>query len=88
MGVWHGFAVRFILGDVEKESMKARGITFEQVATAPVLDTLPNAGHPDQILLIVEIAGYVHAVPCERRGAVWRMITAYPSRKYHKLYRP
>ncbi len=86
--MWHCFVVRFVPGDMEKESMKARGITFEQVATALVLDTLPNPGYPDQILLIVEIAGYVHAVPCERRGAAWRIITAYPSRKYHKLYRP
>lgn len=69
-----------------KESLKARGITFEQIAMAPVLDILPNPVHPDQILLIVEIAGYAHVAPCERRGDAWRIITAYPSRKYHKLY--
>jgi hypothetical protein len=84
----HILPVRFIPGDEEKESMKARGITFEQVATAPLLDTLPNPGHPDQMLLIVEIGGYVHVAPCERRGDAWRIITAYPSRKYQKRYRP
>ena len=84
--MWHFSLVRFILGDEGKESMKTRGLTFEQVATAPVLDTLPNPGHPDQILLIIEIAGYVHVAPCERRGDAWRIITAYPSRKYQKRY--
>jgi hypothetical protein len=84
----HILPVRFIPGDEEKESMKARGITFEQVATALLLDTLPNPGHPDQMLMIVELAGYVHVAPCERRGDAWRIITAYPSRKYQKRYRP
>jgi hypothetical protein len=51
------FVVRFIPGDEGKDSLKAWGLTFEQIALARVLDTLPNPIHPDQILLIVEIAG-------------------------------
>ena len=66
--------------------MKARGLTFEQIALAPVLDTLPHPIHLNQILLIVEIAGYAYVAPRERRGNAWRIITAYPSRKYHKRY--
>jgi hypothetical protein len=38
------------------------------------------------MLLIVEINGYAHAAPCELRGGAWRIITAYPSRKYQKRY--
>lgn len=36
--------------------------------------------------LFIEIAGYTYAAPCELRGDRWRIITAYPSRKYHKIY--
>lgn len=68
--------MKFIAGDETKESMKARGLTFEQIATAPVLAAHPNPGYPDQILLIVEIDGYACAAPCERRGDAWRIITA------------
>jgi hypothetical protein len=41
-----------------------------------------------KVVLAVEISGYVHAVPCEFRGADLRMITAFPSRKLHKIYHP
>jgi hypothetical protein len=53
---------------------------------APILDFLPNPAHIGQMLLIVEINGYAHAAPCELRGGAWRIITAYPSRKYQKRY--
>ena len=78
--------VKFIPGDEAKESMKQRGLTFEQVASAPILAALPNPKYPNQLLLIIEIAGYTYAAPCERRGDSWRIITAYPSRKHHKIY--
>jgi len=51
-----------------------------------LLDVLPDAAHPSQVVLAVKIAGYVHAVPCEFRGPDLRMITAFPSRKLHKIY--
>jgi hypothetical protein len=50
------------------------------------LAALPNPKYPNQLLLIIEIAGYTYAAPCERRGDSWRIITAYPSRKHHKIY--
>ena len=78
--------VEFSPGDEAKESMKQRGLTFRQVAEAPILAVIPNPKYPDQLLLIVEIAGYTYAAPCELRGDRWRIITAYPSRKYHKIY--
>ena len=72
--------------------MKARGLTFEMIldaiADGKALDFLPNFNRPDQMLLIVELDGYVHAAPCERRGDAWRIITAFPSRKHHKRYLP
>ena len=82
----HFAGVKFIPGDEAKESMRQRGLTFEQVAAAPILAALPNPKYPDQLLLIVEIADYTYAAPCERRGDCWRIITAFPSRKHHKIY--
>lgn len=78
--------VKFIAGDGAKESLRARGLTFEMILSAPVLGFIPNPAHPGQMLLIFEIARYAHAAPCERRGEFWRIITAYPSRKYHKHF--
>lgn len=81
-------SVKFVPGDEGKESMKDRGLTFEMIASAPVLGFIPNPARQGQMLLIVEIAGYAHAAPCEMRGNAWRIITAYPSRKYQKMFLP
>jgi hypothetical protein len=51
--------VEFSLGDEAKENMQQRGLTFRQVAEAPILAVIPNPKYPDQLLLIVEIAGYI-----------------------------
>ena len=82
--------MRFIPGDESKESLRARGLTFEMIleaiAMGNVLDFIVNTNRSGQMLLIVKINHYVHVAPCERRGSEWRIITAYPSRKYHKIY--
>ncbi len=78
--------MKFVPGDDSKESMSRRGLTFEDVTSAPVLDVIPNPNYPEQILLIVEIDDYAVVAPCERRGDAWRIITAFPSRKFTKSY--
>lgn len=80
--------MRFIAGDETKASLRDRGLTFEMLLSAPVLGFIPNPAHQGQMLLIIEISGYVHAAPCEQRGDAWRIITAFPSRKYHKHFLP
>lgn len=60
---------------------------LEAINSGGLLDVLPDAAHPGQVILAVEISGYVHAVPCELRGSDLRMITAFPSRKLQKVYR-
>ena len=80
--------MRLVAGDEAKESLKERGLTFDMILASPVLDFIPNLGYPGQMLLILDIGGYVHAAPCEQRGDVWRVITAFPSRKFQRLYRP
>lgn len=82
--------MRILPGDPNKQSLRDRGLTFEMILEAidsgGLLDVLPDAAHSGQVVLAVEISGYVHAVPCEFRGADLRMITAFPSRKLHKIY--
>jgi hypothetical protein len=84
--------VRILPGDPNKKSLKERGLTFEMILEAidsgGLLDVLPDAAHPGQVVLAVNIGGYAHAVPCEFRGADLRMITAFPSRKLQKTYQP
>jgi hypothetical protein len=59
--------VRILAGDPNKQSLKDRGLTFEMILEAidssGLLDVLPDATHPGQIVLSVEIGGYVHVVP-------------------------
>jgi hypothetical protein len=82
--------VRILPGDPNKQSLKDRGLTFEMILEAidngGLLDVLPDAAHPGQVVLAARVAGYVHAVPCEFRGEDLRMITAFPSRKLQKIY--
>ncbi|MBU6182307.1 MAG: hypothetical protein KGR46_05785 [Verrucomicrobia bacterium] len=84
--------MRILPGDPNKKSLKERGLTFEMILEAiergGLLDVLPDTAHPGQVVLAVNIGGYVHAVPCEFRGADLRIITAFPSRKLHKIYQP
>ena len=84
--------MRILPGDPNKQSLKDRGLTFEMILEAieagGLLDVLPDAAHPGQVVLAVSIGGYVHAVPCEYRGQDLRIITAFPSRKLNKIYKP
>jgi hypothetical protein len=54
--------VRILPGDPNKQSLRDRGLTFEMILEAidsgGLLDVLPDAAHPDQVVLAVEIAGY------------------------------
>lgn len=82
--------MEFVAGDKTQASLKARGLTFEMIleaiAAGHAIDFHLSPTRPEQMHL--EIGGYVHVAPCERRGNAWRLITAYPSRKHHKSYRP
>ncbi len=83
--------MQILPGDPNKQSLKDRGLTFEMILEAieagGLLDVLPDAAHPGQVVLAVRIGGYVHAVPCEHRGPDLRIITAFPSRKLNKIYK-
>ncbi|MFM8365019.1 MAG: BrnT family toxin [Verrucomicrobiota bacterium] len=82
--------MRLLPGDPDKQSLKDRGLTWEMILQAiesgGLFDVLSDTAHPGQVILAVDIGGYVHAVPCEFRGSDLRMITAFPSRKLQKIY--
>ena len=75
------------------ELKERRGVSFEDVVanieSGHLLDVLPHWNpeeYPGQSILVVEIEDYAFAVPAERRGSVWRLVTAYPSRKLTRHY--
>ncbi len=72
---------------------KQRGLCFEDVETAietgDYIDDLPHpnqARYPNQRMLIVEIDGYVCAVPYVYSGNIRFLKTIFRSRKLKRLF--
>jgi hypothetical protein len=70
---------------------ETRGISIEDVARiildGKYLEILENPVRPGQMLFIIPYQGYTHVVPFvidNENNIVLK--TAYPSRKFHKLY--
>ena len=70
-----------------------RNISFERIIVAIEQDNLldilehPNKEkYPNQLLLLVEIDGYVYVVPCVLENDVCFLKTIFPSRKYTSKY--
>jgi len=67
-----------------------RGISFEEIAllieAGDILDVLDNPGHQEQFIYILDIENYAVVVPfIETKDEIF-LKTAFPSRKYTKLY--
>ncbi len=80
--------MKFYAGD-DKQSMIDRGLTFQMVMDAPVIDFVdnPDPARPEQKILIVEIDGYAVAAPCKPlENDEWLIVTAFRSTKYTKKY--
>lgn len=70
---------------------RKRGLSFdeivEKIRQGAVLDIVDNKDEfRGQKLLILNIDGYVWVVPIEFRGDKIRLITAFKSRKFTKIY--
>ena len=70
---------------------RERGLSFdeivEKIREGAVLDILDNREEFEgQKLMILNIDGYIWAVPFEKRGDKLRLVTAYPSRKFTRIY--
>jgi len=69
---------------------KTRGISFEEIIllieAGDILDVLGNLGHQGQSIYILDIEDYAVVVPFEETEDEIFLKTAFPIRKYTKLY--
>jgi hypothetical protein len=65
----------------------SRGIGFVELTAASVPGIVQHPTRKNQKLLLFEVDGYVWAAPCVSRGDELFLKTAFPSRKYTKLWR-
>jgi len=70
-----------------KRLKRTRGVSFEEIIHAELLDIRDHPNRPDQQILIYYYKGYVWAVPFVVNGEGIFLKTLYPSRKYRKLYK-
>jgi len=82
-----------ILWDKEKNKrlILGRSVSFEEISgkilSGEILDVLDNPGRKNQQYFVLYIRGYTWAVPflIDRQKRII-LKTAFPSRKFHKLY--
>jgi|GEM_PF-2722567 len=75
----------------KNEKLKAeRGLSFEQIeeaiANGALVSVLKNEKHPNQVVLVIEIEGYMIAVPTLVKPDVFFFMTAYRSRELTKRF--
>ncbi len=64
-----------------------RGVSFEEINEAQVIDMRAHPSRPRQKLLFFYLKNYVWLVPCvEEEGYIF-LKTLYPSHKFTQLYR-
>lgn len=66
---------------------RIRGVSFEEIVNAKLLDVIEHPGRSGQQILIFGYKEYTWVVPSVIDGDTLFLKTLYPSRKYHKLYR-
>ena len=65
---------------------KSRGICFEEIISAPLIDVLEHPKKTYQKIMLFEYQNYIWVVPfVEDRNFIF-LKTIFPSRKYTKLY--
>jgi len=76
----------------KNDSLKReRNISFEKITTIirrEILDIIanPSTNHPQQKCFIIDVDGYVWVVPYVLEENIVFLKTAFPSRKYQKIY--
>ena len=74
--------------DDKSARLKAqRGIGFKELTASPFLALLTHPSRSSQYYLLFEVRGYVWVAPCVNRGDDLFLKTAFPSRKYTKLWK-
>jgi hypothetical protein len=69
-----------------KRLKRTRGVSFDEIIRAKLLDIRRHPGRNNQRVLVYEYKGYVWAVPFvfEEQGIFLK--TIYPNRKLRKIY--
>ena len=65
---------------------KVRGVSFEEILAAKLVDVIRHSSRQDQIVLVYEHKGYLWAVPSVMDQGVIFLKTLYPSRQLMKIY--
>jgi len=84
--------MKYLNWDKEKNEIlkKERGISFEEIAflieAGQIISIEENPSRPNQKIYILEIDSYIVIVPFVESENEIFLKTAFPSRKYTKLY--
>ena len=84
--------MKYLNWDKDKNEIlkEERGVTFEEIAylieSGNIITIEENSSRPDQKIYVLEIEKYVVIVPFVENENVIFLKTAFPSRKYTKLY--
>lgn len=85
-------SVKYLNWNSEKNEIlkRERGISFEEIAylieSGQIIGIKENSGRPNQKLYILEIDNYAVVVPSIESETEIFLKTAFPSRKYAKIY--
>jgi len=76
-----------------EELQRERGISFEEIVAliedgraVARIPHLNQVDYPRQEVFVVDVDGYLWAVPADRRRGGWTLRTAFPSRLLMKRY--
>jgi uncharacterized DUF497 family protein len=64
---------------------KVRGVSFEEILAARLIDTIEHPSRPEQRIMLIEYKNYVWLVPYVWKDGISFLKTLYPSRKYTKI---
>ena len=70
-----------------KRLKQTRGVSFDEITKAKLLDIVAHPTRPEQQFLLFEHKNYVWVVPCIRDEQGLFLKTLYQSRKYTKQHR-
>jgi len=66
---------------------RTRGVSFEEIITAKLVDILSHPLRENQKLMLFEYKSYIWIVPFIDKGDEIFLKTLYPSRKFTKVYK-
>jgi uncharacterized DUF497 family protein len=78
---------RFKWNALKSDKLKReRGVSFEEILDATLIDIVVNPVRPHQKVLLFEYHHYIWLVPFVENGDEYFLKTLFPSRKYTRLW--